>query len=518
MSRKRLLARGVLVGYGALVTQIFYSLASIPLALAHLSPAEFGMFSLIMSVTSYLGLAELGMTNGFNRHLFECKDGRDPERYGRYFVAGLLALGLVSLVVLVLGGTGALLTAPFFKIPENLRNDYQWIMLGMVMVTAANVASRLLCTPLYVHQRHDLIQFSQMCQYGVFYFVLRYGLKSGWGVYALLANQVAAFLWGFSFSVIACLRLGLYPRRGCWALPRRQEWRSIFNYSVGMFTFQLGNKLAGSIPTLLLPRLLGLEAVALMTVCSRPFSILRQFVNKPYEYALPMLCEMYVKEEYKRVAVRWSQISQIILSISLCVFVVAAANNSHFIRLWTSARIGWDPHNDWLIALKFLAASASGAAIGVIGFRKRMTSVRYTPYLEAVLILVNGLWMTHFWGISGMLLASIISPLAGGLFWGIRHLAEITGTSCRSLFMQGMLRPLLLLPPVAFAAWACALLHSLMPGYAGLLLSAGTGTLLCGGLVVAFGVSREVRMEMLQMLMKPLGRLGSKFGKLKAES
>ena len=506
MSRKRLLTRGVAIGYLALAAQIFYSLASIPLALSYLSHAEFGMFSVILSVISYLGLAEFGMTQGFNRHLFECKDGLDPARYGRYFMAGMMALGGVAVLILILGTGAIFLTAPFFRIPENLLGDYRWIMFGMVLVSFSHMSTRMLCTPLYVHQRHDLMQFSQLCQYGILYLVLFYGLKAGWGAYALLANHIAAFLWGFCFSVISCLRLGLYPRRGCWALPHREEWRSVLSYSRDMFIFQLGSKLAAGMPMLLLPRLLGLDAVAVWTVCSRPFSILKQFVSKPYEYALPMLCEMYAREETQRVAKRWCQITQIIATLSVCGFALAAAHNARFIRLWTGGKIHWDHGNDWLLALKFLTVIAGVAAMGSIGFRKRMGNVRFVPYVEAALLLVNGLWMTRLWGISGLLLAGALAPLFGGISLGIRHLAEITSQSPLSLAVRAFGRPLLLLPLAGIAAWGSAHLQHVAPGFSGLIMAAAAGSLLVAPLGFFLGFSPDSRQEFLQLMMKPLAK------------
>lgn len=506
MSRKRLLTRGVAIGYLALLAQIFYSLASIPLALSYLSRAEFGMFSVVLAVISYLGLAEFGMTQGFNRHLFECKDGTDPARYGRYFMAGMMALGGVALFILILGTGAIFLTAPFFRIPQDLLADYHWIMFGMVLVAFCHMATRMLCTPLYVHQRHDLMQFSQLCQYGIMYLLLFHGLKAGWGVYALLANHIAAFLWSFCFSVICCLRLGLYPRRGCWSLPHPEEWRSVLRYSRDMFIFQLGTKLAAGMPMLLLPRLLGLDAVAIWTVCSRPFSILKQFVSKPYEYALPMLCEMYARKETQRVAKRWCQVTQIIATLSVCGFAIAAAHNTLFIRLWTGGKIHWDSGNDWLLALKFLTVIAGVAAMGSIGFRKRMGNVRFVPFLEAALLLVNALWMTRLWGISGLLLAGVLAPLFGGISLGIRYLAAITHQNPFSLAARTFGRPLLLLPLAGIAAWGSAYLQQMAPGYFGLILAAATGSLLVAALGFFIGFSPDARHEFLQLAMKPLGR------------
>jgi len=91
------MARGVAIGYGAIGTQIFYSFASIPLALSNLLTTEFGLWGITFTIVGYLMLVELGMTNAITRHLMECKEGHDPHKYGRLFIGSTIAMGIIAL-------------------------------------------------------------------------------------------------------------------------------------------------------------------------------------------------------------------------------------------------------------------------------------------------------------------------------------------------------------------------------------------------------------------------------------
>ena len=505
--RKRLLARGVIFGYGALVTQIFYSIASIPLALSFLSKAEFGLWGLITTLTGYLALLELGMTNSFQRHLIECRDSKEDGRYGRLFTASVGALFLVSLLVLILGSLGTLLAAPLFGIPAELQQTFRWVMMGNVAVAAFHMAFRMVSAPLYIHQRHDLIQLSQICLYVIMYGVLYFGFHAGWGLYAMLANVAIGGIWGVLFTFVACWRLDFYPPKGTLALPSKAEWSSVLLYSRDYFSIQAGNQLANSVPMLLLPRLLGLEATAVWTVCTRPFNILKQIVGKPYEYSVPILCEIYIKGEKQRMATRWIHITQLVTAIGVCMFSVGAANNGTFIRLWVGETIAWAPANDWLVALFFLVTLLVGAVFGMVGVDKRFGATRIAPYAEAILIAGNAVWMTRLWGLTGLLGAAILAQIFARLWTGLRYLSRISDTPLQQLVREALLRPLLILPLAALAAWACAPLHSRLPGYAGLLLAASAGTAVSGTLVLFLGVSPTVRTEILQMMGKPLGKI-----------
>jgi O-antigen/teichoic acid export membrane protein len=230
MSRKRLLVRGVVSSYGALAAQIFYSLASIPLVLAYTKQAEFGMWGLITTLMGYLGLFEMGMTNAVIRHLFECRDSKEDGRYGRLFVAGAMALGVAGALMLVVGIGASFILAPVFHIPPELKGTFFFLMIGNVVIAAISMATRILGTPLYVHQRQDLLQASQIFLFILLFSILFLGLRAGWGIYAMLANVTAGMIWSLVFSVIACRRLRLYPPAGTWAKPLRSEWKSILTF------------------------------------------------------------------------------------------------------------------------------------------------------------------------------------------------------------------------------------------------------------------------------------------------
>ena len=506
MNRKSLLARGVILGYGALVVQIFYSIASIPLALKHLSHAEFGMWSLILTLVTYLGLIEVGMTNGFQRHLFDCKDDKTDGRYGRLFTASLVALSLAAVVMLMIGLIGIWIAIPVYRIPPDMKERFVWVMVAQVLLSSASMATRMLGSPLYIHQRHDLLQVSQIGTFFIYYGVLRFGFHAGWGLYAMTANTAAGFLWSLIFSLVACKKLKLYPPHGTWGWPRSVEFQSVFRYSRDIFMVQIGNDLKRGLPMLLLPRFLGLDAAATWTVCTRTFTILNQIVSKPYDYSLPMLCEIYVRGDERKMAMRWTEITQLVLAISVCVFTVGAANNSLFIHLWVGPHLAWSPATNGWVALSCIVAGVATAAFGIVGFHKHLGFIRFVPFLESLLIAVNAWWMIDLWGIVGLIVATMLASLIASIGFGMYHLAIITHTPISELIRDALWRPLRVLPLTAVLAWGCSCLSTLLPGYAGLILSAAMGSVLAGTVTLLLGVSPAVRMEIYQSLQRMLTR------------
>lgn len=507
MSKRKLLARGVLFGYGAIGAQMFYSFASIPLALSHLSKAEFGMWSLVTTIVGYLMLAEMGMTNAVTRHLLECKEGRDPGKYGRIFTGSALALGMVALVIASVGILISLFAVRMFPVPEELTTRFVHVMIGQSLLMAINMATQMIGIPLYVHHRQDIGQINQIGLFAVYFIVLHFAFQAGWGIYSMLANQAAGILWVMIFSFISCKRLGFYPKKGTWGLPSRDELRSVLSYSRDVFAVQIGGLVLTSIPQLTIARLLGLEAGATWAVATRPFTILRQIVGRPFDVALPVIYDAYIRNDMKAVTARWAQVTQVVLAVSGAFFAVAAANNTRFLELWTSGRIHWPESNHWFLALYFYFATMAGLAFGTIGIAKSIGRSRFVGFAQAAVTILIALPLTKAMGVVGLMLALTLPYIPGMIVFGVRYLGAITGFAPGPLAWRALIRPSLGVPFAAAAAWACSLMLDWLPSFYGLFLSAASGTLLALGLMMFIGVTAEVRNQIFSFVWKIVGRL-----------
>ena len=493
MNKRKLFTRGILFGYGAIAAQMVYSFASIPLALAYLSKSEFGMWSLINTIAAYMMIAEMGMMNSVMRHLLECTGTGDTEKYGRIFTASALTLAAISLVVLALGIFAAFFCGRLFPIPEHLQDTFFYVMLCKAFLAAAGLAFGIVGVPLYVHHRQDLGQINQIGVFVIYFAVLYLGLRAGWGIYSLIANQFAGFLWSVGMNSIAAFRLGFFPKKGTWKLSTKEEFLSVWHHAKSVFVIQMGDLLLNSTPQILIARYLGLELSAAWTVYTRPFAILKQIVNRPFDVALPMIYEAYDRKDMGLVTQRWMEIAQVILAASGVVFAVAAANNTAFVSIWTNGRIHWVDSVQWFIALYFYMVLAAGLAYGSVGMNKKIGASRYVGLVQGIGAIALAIPATIYFSISGLLLVISLAYVPGTMAAGVRYLGKLTGHTAGSLGWKGILRPSLAIPIVAIAAWIPSNFIDGIPGYGGLLLSSGLGTVLAATAMFSFGLSRDIR-------------------------
>lgn len=511
MTKKKLLARGVIFSYGAIGAQIIYSYASVPLALSYLTTAEFGMWSLIGTITGYMMLAEMGVVNSAMRHLLECTGTRDSEKYGRIFTASAIALSAISLLVLALGVLAAFVCGSFFPIPPELQETFFWVMLLKAGVTALSLATRMVGVPLYVHHRQDLAQINQIGLFVVYFVVLYLGLRAGLGIYALVANQIAGLVWSLGLNFISCLKLGYYPKRETLKLSTKEEFLSVWSLSKSVFVIQIGQLLLTSTPQILIARYLGLDISAAWAVYTRPFAILEQVVNKPFDVALPTIYEAYDRKDMKSVTSRWADISQVTLSVAVVAFTVAAANNTYFVDIWTHGRIHWSNSVQWCIAIYYYVNLVARLSYSSIGMDKKIGIERYTPLIQSVVTILIAIPAAQLFGVNGLLIAVSLPHIPGMIKIGVAYLAKLTGLSAQRIGWEGVCRPSLTLPLVGFLAWICSLVAPCFPGLVGLLASSTLGTASSFIIVLFFGISKITRARVLALICRNTQRVLPRF-------
>ena len=505
MSRTKLLFRGLGVGYLSLAFSMAYSFLSIPLALKYLGKTEYGLWALVLSITTYLNFSELGMTNSVQRHLIDLKDRRPERQYGAIFLTGGIAFGAIALVSLIVGGAGVHFVAPLFRISGAYETTFEWLLLGSVGLFSLSLGTRILGVPLYVYQRHDLNECANIVLYLIWFFVLWAGLHAGFGVYSLLLSQGVGFLWTCGFNITICTRLSLYPGRLEWSRPSGEMIREIAIYSRDSFMQQVGQQIVTTLPMLLISRWLGLDAAAVWAVATRPFYILQQILGRPFQYGVSMLADLLANKGMKVMMKRWMQLSQLMTAGALALYPVCSVYNGSFLEVWTHGKIAWGGWNDLAYGIYSYLLLALFPWYGIVGINKKFGITSIASLMEAVLLAVLCWAFSKSLGITGFILALTISKLLFGLAPSLAYLHGVFGRQVWTVFWNAQIRPLVAVPFCVASAWIPRNYIHIQPGWGSLIFCMAVSTATSMGCVALFGVTREVRNELMVKVKGVLG-------------
>lgn len=491
----------MLAGYVAIAANVVYSVFSIPLVLSYLDKDHFGLWALVTQLASYFALTEFGMTSSVQRYLIEYKNDKSNGKYGAVLITGFLALGVVALGILMIGGICSFFMADLFKIPAALSDEFRWLLLGQTVILSLTFATRMIGATLYVHQRQDISQLSSTGLFIIYFIFLWVGLKCGLGTYALLLNSGVGLLWSLTVDITTCSVLGFFPKKNEWGRPTWAEFKEIFAFSRDVFMMQIGEQLVAGSPMLLVSRLLGLDAAATYSICSKPFQILRQIVNRPFDFSVTMLCDMYIVGDRERMVRRWIQIVQITATSTLALFVTAAACNGRFVEIWTHGKIAWADLNNWVLGTLFIAMTLCRCFSGMVGIGKNIDRFKYLYFVELAVICGLSVLLVPKFGITAILLAQLIALLTCSTPAGVMETVRLTGVGAMDLFKKALVPLLYVMPLIFFLGYGVQkAVFSFSQSWASLLITGILCSLSSITIAIFFGLQRETRREVFQFL------------------
>jgi O-antigen/teichoic acid export membrane protein len=501
-NRFQLLLRGIGLGYVSMAVNMAYSLISIPLALRYLEKSEYGLWALVLSITSYLGISEMGMSSSMERHLMELKEKRPDPRYGETFCAGALVLGILAILCLSLGSVVIYFVSKGFHLPSESLITFRRLLFGAVALYSFTLATRVLATPLHIYQRHDLFELSNIGLFLIWILSLWLGFRAGFGVYALLLSQGVGLVWSCAFNIVACNRLTLYPLRQEWRFPSREVIGAMTRYAGSSFILQFSNQVTGSLPIMIISRWIGLDGGATWAVATRPYAILQQTLSRPFQYGFSILTDLFANVGRASAMDRWRKLAVFMSLAAVGVLPVAWSHNGDFLALWTSGKLAWSHLDNNLFALYSLVVVILFPWGGVIGIDKTFGFTKWGAVLEPVIVLGLGLFTIPYMGLAGVafgMLAGRFLIWFAPTWWYLRKLfgTDAIWVSSRDL----LIRPLMILPFCALLSWTCReVLLGSSSNWGRFVLSVLLSLGMNAVLVIVLGMKKELKDEVKERL------------------
>lgn len=494
MSRLKKFTHSLLSGYVALGANIFYSLASIPLALHYLGRAEFGLWALVTQIGGYIMLVDFGMGGSVSRILIDHKDDRQNGAYGSVIKTSVLVGAAQGGLIILAGAALAMLAGPLLHIPAELQREFLWLMIGQSVLLALSFAGRIFNMLLMAHQQPAITNYGAAALFFVNLAGMWAGLAAGWGVYSFLIGLAIGNIGNIAVGAAGCARLNLLPRGHEWGAVTRQRFRELFDFGRDLFLYSLGGQLINASQTILLTRLLGLEAAAAWTVGTRVFLVLTQMINQLFRFAAPALAEMMVRGEKERLCHRFQQIAILSANLALAVGAMLALCNSAFVSVWVKNKIAWPPVDDVLLAVWLVVVATMRVHTDLVGQTKKLQFMRYIFFIEGLAFVGLTLAIYQFGGITAMLSASILCTLSFSLPYGLYRTREYFGLGWRELagWFAPLLRLLLWVAPAGALLWW---LTASEPAFMRLMVRGGIFGLWTAWAFLRHGLSAPLRME-----------------------
>lgn len=456
MSRFRRAIHGVASSYVLLAAAALYSLASIPVALHYLDKERFGLWALMGSLVGYLSLIDAGMSNSAARLIIDHKDDRDGGHYGSLIKTGWLASLVQGAIILVTGLVFANSFARLLAIPAALQSEFIRLVDLQCGVVALSFATRIFTLVLNAHQRMDLVNYTGALSLAVNFAIQWTFFHFGFGVLSLAWAALCATVVIVVCQWLACARFKLFPGRGGWGRASWFHFKEIFAFGKDLFLVGVGTQLILASQTIVITRMLGLEAAAVWSVGLRVFNLVSQLVWRISDMSGAAFAEMMARGELARLRERYRSLAVLTFSLAGWAAVSFALCNSLFISIWTHGKIQWPVGNDWLLALWMILSAVVHCHNCFVVLTKQVGFMRYVYFVEGVVFVTLSLLVARAGGLPAIIGCSVVCSTVFSGAYGVWRISRYFGFPFGEVAL-GWLRPmamvLLFYLPIAGLLW-----------------------------------------------------------------
>ncbi len=411
MPRTERYFRSLITGYGATVITSLCILASVPLALSFISTASFAIWGLILQVSGYLLLGDLGVSSAVGRLLMNHLPSRPSMQYGQIFFAGLISFIGQAFLVFAFGVGFAFFGPTILDIPADIRSDFTRLMICQTSIISVFFPLKTVTYAFVAQGRYEWINISTALGSFASLLVLLVGLTSGLGLSAYIAASLAESVLICSIQIAMASKSGLLPKKREYFFPAKQQILAVWEIGWDIFLVGLGNRLFYTSQSFLLARFAGLDSVAAWIIGSKLFYFGREMLSKAAFMAGPPLMSLYVESLRTKAELRLAQISKVLGYCAAIFGGLLIIGNSLFVELWSGGKVSWPKTSNIALAALLVCNAFSFSLIHLLGMELRFKTLRYLTFLEAAFFILSSCYFVPRLGSSSVPPLMLLSTL-----------------------------------------------------------------------------------------------------------
>ena len=382
---------GVLLNYVVILLNTLVGLLYTPYMLRMMGQSEYGLYSLVASIISYLTLLDLGLGNAVVRYTAKFRaEGKQTEQYemfGMFFIL-YIVIGIIAL----LGGSALYFNvdAMFSDTMTAMELDKARIMILLLVFNLAfSFPMSIFSSIITAYERFIFPRVINIIRIILNTLVMICLLNMGYKAVAMVVVQTVFNVLTLVLNYIYCqneLKIKMYFRKFQWSFLKE-----IAVYSFWILLNVIMDRIYWNTGQFVLGAMVGTTAVAVYAIAIQLQHLYMQFSSAISGLFLPKVTDMVIKsnnnKEISDLFIRTGRIQYIIIAFILSGFIVFGRQ---FINLWAGP--GYE--NAYIISVLFfvslLIPLIQNLGITVLQARNQM-KFRSLLYIGIALVLTKRL-------------------------------------------------------------------------------------------------------------------------------
>lgn len=394
--------RSVLSNWSYLIVNAIVAFLMTPFIVRHLGDSAYGVWALVLQLTGYMGVVDVGLRSALVRFVASAHTIKDQNGLNRLLSSTIMIYGVMAPLSLIVGGVLAVFALPHMHIgPE---------MLGKAQITLFIAALIIACDFLFATFHASLAGFSRwdlINTLGISGILIRTGLivgfvKHGYGLITLALIQLGINVASYLIEVVMVRNI-IPELRFIWEKPDKERLRPVFQHSWYSLLLSLANRINYQVDTIVIAIFLPIGEVTYYVIGLRLIEYLRDLLNSTTMIAAPLVSSLQAIGESDRVAamlVRGTKYSLFVAFLGVAGFLTLGTD---FIGLWMGPRFASLSGEVLIILTLGLLASGNqfASAHVLFGLGKHQINLNWTV-VESVLNLGFSLLLVRRYGILGV--------------------------------------------------------------------------------------------------------------------
>lgn len=452
-----IILRNILSNWASYFVTAGVGFALAPFILHRLGNTGYGLWTLVLSLTGYFGLLDLGIRSSVGRFVARYLALNDEDKTNRTVSSALAilasggALALLATVVVVKFFFGA-----FSVEPEFVASGKAALLisgLNMALILPLGVFS----STLIALERYDVISGVTIAGELLRAALVVWSLKQGYGLVALASIVLLVTILQYSAMAIA-VRILYRPLRLAPRYVHRRTLGELFGFGVFRFITIVATQMIFYSSSVVIGIFLGASSITYYAIAATLINYGRNVVSLVTDTLFPAAARMDAREDLAGLRKLLAVGTQIAVGIALPLCLGYIFLGAQFITLWMGKEYVSSAGLLMVLTIGQFCSMSQNATVLVLSGMAKHRVLAYLALAEGVANVALSLFLVGRLGLIGVAWAMVIPSVVNNALIVPAYAIRILKLSPSRYLADAYLRPLLCAAPVALLGYALSVL------------------------------------------------------------
>jgi O-antigen/teichoic acid export membrane protein len=424
-----------------------------PFVVHHLGNVAYGVWTLVISLISYMGLLDLGLRGAVVRYVSRLNAQDDHQRVNQTVSAALWLRFWISLIAVLIGLILERYAPEYFHVPAELLGPARLAIAVAATSFGVTLLGGVFGGILAALHRFDLLGAVAISQTTVRALGVVWLLREGHGIIALACWEFIVILTVNLVFILLAFRN--YPQLEIvLQKPAEEILNAIWGFSAYVFIIQVCVQVMYYTDNLVVGACVSAASVTFYSIGGTLIEYIRQLTSSLVTMFLPLASKLDAEGQRQKLQNLLIKGTNAALAAALPIQVALLFRGPTFIRLWMGSQYAAESGRVLQILLlgHILSVTTHTSANIAYGMGRPKPMVRWRVG-EAAANLVLSILLVGRMGISGVAWGTTVPSLFISLFFFPRFVSKLVGLQVSTYLRKSWLPPLLGVIPFALACF-----------------------------------------------------------------